>query len=167
MNMIHQLTAVDVVMQMSDTRTGVLHPRGRQFVIDNSVVMSWCFEGEGDPYAEAVLESLADGEAFVPGIWALELGNVLLVAERKKRLTRASAVRFLELVIGLPLTVEQEMPRRTLREIVSLARDQKLSTYDASYLDLAMRLGLPISTLDASIRKSAGRLRIPAYKPVP
>ena len=139
----------------------------QRFVIDNSVVMSWCFEDEVDSYADAVLESLADGEAFVPGIWALELGNVLLVAERKKRLARASAVRFLELVIGLPLTVEQEMPQRTLTETVSLAREQKLSTYDASYLDLAMRLGLPISTLDASVRKAAKRLRIPAYEPGP
>lgn len=137
----------------------------QRFVIDNSVVMSWCFEDEGDPYADAVLESLKDGEAFVPGIWPLELGNVLLVAERKKRLDKASAVRFLELVIGLPLTVEQETPRRTLTEIVSLAREQRLSTYDASYLDLAMRMGLPLSTLDASIRKAAKRLGIPTYEP--
>jgi predicted nucleic acid-binding protein len=137
----------------------------QQFVIDNSVVMSWCFEDEVNPYADTVLESLRDGEAFVPGIWPLELGNVLLVAERKKRIGEASAVRFLELVIGLPLTVEQEAPQRTLAEIVSLARKLKLSTYDASYLDLAMRLGLPMSTLDVSIRKAAKRLGIPAYEP--
>jgi predicted nucleic acid-binding protein len=137
----------------------------QQFVIDNSVVMSWCFEDEVNPYADTVLESLRDGEAFVPGIWPLELGNVLLVAERKKRLGEASAVRFLELVIGLPLTVEQEAPQRTLTEIVSLARELKLSTYDASYLDLAMRLGLPMSTLDVSIRKAAKRLGIPTYEP--
>jgi predicted nucleic acid-binding protein len=137
----------------------------QQFVIDNSVVMSWCFEDEVNPYADTVLESLRDGEAFVPGIWPLELGNVLLVAERKKRLGEASAVRFLELVIGLPLTIEQEAPQRTLTEIVSLARELKLSTYDASYLDLAMRLGLPMSTLDVSIRKAAKRLGIPTYEP--
>lgn len=138
----------------------------QQFVVDNSVVMSWCFEDEGDSYAEVVLESLADGEAFVPGIWPLEVGNVLLVAERRKRLSEASVVRFLELVSGLPLTVEQETPERRLKEIVSLAREQGISTYDASYLDLAMRLGLPMSTLDASMRKAARRLKIPAYEPV-
>ncbi len=139
----------------------------QQFVVDNSVVMSWCFEDERNSYCDAVLESLADGEAFVPGMWPLEVGNVLLVAERKKRFTEASVVRFLELVSGLPLTVEQETPERMLKEIVSIAREQGISTYDASYIDLAMRLGLPMSTLDASMRKAARRLEIPSYEPVP
>lgn len=137
----------------------------QQFIIDTSVVMSWCFEDEENSYAEAVLDSLEDGEAFVPGIWPLEVGNVLLVAERKKRLSRASVVRFLELISSLPLIVEQETPDRILREIVSLAREQGISTYDASYLDLAMRTDLPISTLDASMRKAARKLKIPAYEP--
>jgi predicted nucleic acid-binding protein len=128
--------------------------------------MSWCFEDEWNSYSEAVLDSLADGEAFVPDIWPLEVGNVLLVAERKKRLGVASVVRFLELVSSLPLSVEQETPDRMLKEIVSLAREQGISTYDASYLDLAMRMDLPISTLDASMRKAARRLKIPAYEPV-
>ena len=127
--------------------------------------MSWCFEDESDSYSEAVLDSLADGEAFVPGIWPLEVGNVLLVAERKKLLSEASAVRFLELISSLPLAVEQETPDRMLREIVSLAREQGLSTYDASYLDLAMRMDLPMATLDASMRKAARRLKIPRYEP--
>ena len=138
----------------------------QQFVVDNSVVMSWCFEDEWNSYSEAVLDSLADGEAFVPGIWPLEVGNVLLVAERKKRLSEASVVRFLELVSSLPLSVEQETPDRMLKEIISLAREQGISTYDASYLDLAMRMDLPMSTLDASMQKAARRLQIPAYKPV-
>lgn len=69
-----------------------------RFVVDTSVVMSWCFEDEGDSYAEAVLESLEAGEAFVPAVWPQEVGNVLLVAERKKRLSHASVVRFLELL---------------------------------------------------------------------
>jgi predicted nucleic acid-binding protein len=136
-----------------------------RFVIDNSVVMSWCFEEESDAYSEGVLDSLADGEAFVPGIWPLELGNVLLVAERKKRLSEASVVRFLELISSLPLSVEQESPQRILSEIVSLARQLGVSTYDASYLDLAMRMELPISTLDASMRKAARKLKIRAYLP--
>ena len=137
-----------------------------RFVIDNSVVMSWCFEDEGNSYAEAVLESLETGEAFVPAIWPLEVGNVLLVAERKKRLSHASAVRFLGLLGGLPISVEQEPPDRMLKEILSLAREHELSTYDASYLDLAMRLDLPISTLDTSLLKAAGKCEVPIYEPV-
>lgn len=135
------------------------------FIIDNSVVMSWCFKDEGNSYAEAVLESLETGEAFVPAIWPLEVGNVLLVAERKKRLSHASAVRFLGLLGGLPISVEQEPPDRMLKEILSLAREQNLSTYDASYLDLAMRLDMPISTLDTSLLKAAGKCEVPVYEP--
>ncbi len=136
-----------------------------RFVVDNSVVMSWCFEDEGNSYAEAVLESLEFGKAFVPTIWPLEVGNVLLVAERKKRLSHASVVRFLELLGGLPIAVEQEPPERMLKEIVSLAREHRLSTYDASCLDLAMRLDLPLSTLDISLVKAARKCKVPAYEP--
>ena len=136
-----------------------------RFVIDNSVVMSWCFEDEGDTYAEDVLESLEAGEALVPAIWPLEVGNVLLVAERKKRLSHASAVRFLGLLGGLPISVEQESPDRMLKEILALARERELSTYDACYLDLAMRLDLPISTLDTSLVKAAGKCEVPIYEP--
>lgn len=136
-----------------------------RFVVDNSVVMAWCFQDEGGAYAEAVLESLEAGEALVPAVWPLEVGNVLLVAERKKRLSRASVVRFLALLSGLPITVEQETPERMLREIVLLAREHGLSTYDASYLDLAMRLDLPLCSQDASLVKAARKCNVRFYEP--
>lgn len=136
-----------------------------RFVIDNSVVMSWCFEDEGNGYAEAVLESLISTEAFAPAIWPLEVGNVLLVAERKKRLSQAAVVRFLALLGGLPIAVEQESPERMLKEIVSLAREYGLSTYDASYLDLAMRLDLPLATRDTSLVRAAKKSKVPAFDP--
>jgi predicted nucleic acid-binding protein len=94
-----------------------------RFVVDNSIVMSWCFEDEGNSYAEAVLESLEYAHPFVPATWPLEVGNVLLAAERKKRLSQAAVVRFLTLLGGLPITVEQETPERMLKEIVSLSRE--------------------------------------------
>ncbi len=125
------------------------------FVVDNSVVMSWCFADEESTYADEVLAKLESLEALVPAIWPLEIGNVLLVAERRKRLSKADSIRFLELIYDLPISVNQESPERMTGEIVALARDQKLSTYDASYLDLAMRKGLPIATQDAALRKAA------------
>lgn len=137
----------------------------RLFVIDNSVVMSWCFESEGNGYTESVLESLTDAEAVVPAIWPLEVGNVLLVAERKKRLSQASVARFLTLLGGLPILVEQETPERMLKEVLALARMQGLSTYDASYLDLAMRLNLCLSTQDLSLLKAAEKCQVPVYQP--
>ncbi len=136
-----------------------------RFVVDTSVVLAWCFEDEGDPYAEAVLETLEVCEAVVPAIWPLEVGNVLLVAERNKRLSKADVVRFLALLNHLPVIVEQETPERMLKEIVALAREQRLTTYDASYLDLAMRLGLPIATRDTSLSRAAKKCRVPAFDP--
>ena len=135
------------------------------FVIDNSVIMGWCFEDEEDDYADAALECLATGEALAPAVWPLEVGNVLLAAERKKRLNRAAIIRFLELLGALPIRVEQESPDRMFKEIVSLAWEQNLSTYDASYLDLAMRRGIPIATRDTALAEAARQCGIPLFEP--
>lgn len=136
-----------------------------QFVVDNSVIMSWCFEDEKDRYATAVLDALDSGTARVPAIWPLEAGNVLLAAQRKKRIGEAAAIRFLELLQQLPIVVEQESPSRMLREIYSLAKLHGLSTYDSSYLDLSMRLGLPLATLDESLIQAARQCGIPLFDP--
>lgn len=136
-----------------------------RFVVDNSVVMAWCFKDEENEYAETILDSFNAGEAVVPAIWPLEVGNVLLVAERKNRLSKAEVVRFLALVSRLPISVEQESPERMLKEVVALARELGLTTYDASYLDLAMRMGLPIATQDTLLLKAAGKCRTPIFHP--
>jgi predicted nucleic acid-binding protein len=130
------------------------------FVIDNSVVMAWCFADEGGAYAELVLEKMIDNEAVVPAIWPLEVGNVLLVAESRKRINEADSVRFLALLGELRIFVEQETPDRMLKEILALAREYGLSTYDASYLDLAMRKGLPIATLDTAVIRAAQKSKV-------
>ena len=67
-----------------------------EFVLDTSVAMAWCFEDETNPYADAVLDSLIDNAALAPSIWPLEVGNVLLVAERRKRMSQPDSMRFLE-----------------------------------------------------------------------
>jgi predicted nucleic acid-binding protein len=136
-----------------------------RFVVDNSVVMSWCFQDEMSEYADAVLDRLTNSQALVPGIWPLEVTNVLLIAQRKKRLGRAGSSRFLELLRSLPILVEQELPARVFSEIFALADDTGLSTYDASYLDLAMREGLPLASLDKSLRKAARSCRVPILSP--
>ncbi|WP_456387731.1 type II toxin-antitoxin system VapC family toxin [Desulfolithobacter sp.] len=135
------------------------------FVIDNSVVMAWCFMDEESSYADVVLTSLESAEAVVPAIWPLEIGNVLVVAERRGRLSEADSVRFLALIGELPITVIQEPPDRMTREIVALARKHQLSTYDASYLDLAMRKGLPIATQDTALKRVALECRVEVFDP--
>ncbi|MFH0813365.1 MAG: type II toxin-antitoxin system VapC family toxin [Pseudomonadota bacterium] len=133
------------------------------FVVDNSVVMSWCFKDEINPYADSILDRLADSTAFVPPIWPLEVINVLLVAERRQRLSEADSTRFIELLGQLPITVEQEQPEKIMRDIWALAKKYKLSSYDASYLDLAMRKGLPIATLDNNLRTAARKSRVSIF----
>jgi predicted nucleic acid-binding protein len=131
------------------------------FVVDNSVVMSWCFKDETNQYADAVLDCLSEATAFVPSIWPLEVVNVLLVAERKKRLSEADSVRFITLLSQLPIIVEHERPKRIMKDLLAFARSNNLSSYDASYLDLSMRKGISIATLDTRLIEAAKKTDVP------
>ncbi|MCD6397035.1 MAG: type II toxin-antitoxin system VapC family toxin [Spirochaetaceae bacterium] len=133
------------------------------FVIDNSVVMAWCFEDESSLYSDDVLGNLEFSTGFVPAIWPLEVSNVLLVAERKGRISEAGVTRFITLLDQLPIVVEQESPSRMFKEIFALGREYNLSSYNASYLDLAMRKGLPIATLDKKLITAANHCQIPLF----
>ena len=136
----------------------------KNLVVDNSIVMTWCFKDETNHYADTILESFEKTTAFVPSIWPLEVGNVLLVAERKNRLSTADSTHFISLLSNLPIIVEQELPERMIKEIFALAREHKLSTYDASYLDLAMRKGIPIATLDKNLIAAAKQSHVKIFK---
>ena len=136
-----------------------------RFVIDNSVVVSWYFKDEANAYTLAVLRGLDAAQAIAPAIWPLELSNALLVAEHRNRLTEAETAHILTVLHSLSISIEQEPPERVWAEILQLARTQRLSTYDASYLDLAMRMGSPIATLDKALRNAARKVNVPLYKP--
>jgi len=136
-----------------------------RFALDCSMTMAWCFEDEATPYSESVLEALADGEAVVPPIWTLEVANVLVVGERKKRLLPAQSLRFVELLQSLPITTDPDV--RPLGELLGLAREQGLSSYDASYLDLAVRTGLPLASLDGHLLEAADRFGVARFKAQP
>lgn len=124
-------------------------------MVDCSVVMAWCFEDESDEYADSVLDRLTVSEAVVPSIFALEVANVLLVGERKNRLTEADSSRFIEMLRELPIIVDQETSDRAMTEILAVGREQSLSSYDAAYLELAMREGVALATQDKILRKAA------------
>jgi predicted nucleic acid-binding protein len=123
------------------------------FVIDASVAMAWCFEDEATPATEAVLDLLGNDHVVVPAIWPLEVANVLLVAERRGRLTEAQASRFLELLAQLPINVDTSPT--DMAGIVATGRRHTLSSYDAAYLHLAERLGATLATLDKPLAKAA------------
>lgn len=135
-----------------------------RFVVDCSIVMAWCFDDEADDYADKVLELVTKNEALVPSIWPLEVANVLLVGERKKRLTKADSSRFIELLSAQPIVVDMETPEKALGDTLSLARDYGLSSYDASYLELSMRHGISLATGDQSLRKAAEKCGIRLLK---
>ena len=130
------------------------------FVVDNSVVMTWCFEDETTAYGDSVLDRLSKTTAVVPAIWPLEVTNVLLVAERRGRLAAADSARFVSLLLRLPIAVEHWHPERIMKEVLDLGREKKLSSYDASYLSLAMTKGYPIATIDTNMLKAARELGV-------
>jgi len=116
--------------------------------------MAWALD-EDDAYSDSVLGLLVDGEALVPAVWPLEAANTILTAVRSGRLTEAEGARVKTLVEAMPIVVVPETPRRVFAEIFSLGRQWGLSSYDASYLDLAMREGIPLATVDTRLRRAA------------
>jgi predicted nucleic acid-binding protein len=123
-------------------------------VIDTSLTMAWCFEDEATDDSDAILDRLTHDEAVVPGLWEFEVTNVLLVAERRKRITEAQAARFLDLLTQLPIRIDTSATDVTA--LMAAGRRHELSAYDAAYLVLAERLAAPLATLDDKLA-TAGR----------
>lgn len=128
------------------------------FVLDNSVPLCWLLN-DGRPgniaYALKVLDSLKHNQAIVPGPWALEVANVVAKAENKGLATEARTHSFLTTLGHLNVVVDTATAARALGETLNLARRHKLSAYDAAYLELALRDGLPLATLNADLAKAA------------
>ncbi len=128
------------------------------FVLGCSVAVAWLLEDERIPEADALLDRLDDGgEAVVPGLWRFELGNVLAGAERRSRISGTGIARCLGILARLPIVTDAQTDERALRETLELARREYLTSYDAAYLELAMRRGLPLATLDRPLARAARR----------
>jgi predicted nucleic acid-binding protein len=125
------------------------------FVLDSSTALAWCFPDEHAPYPQSVLDALATEPAFVPSLWPLEIANALLMGERRGRSTPADTVQWTAFLGSLPITVDDETTARAWSDTLDLARAQHLSAYDAAYLELALRRGLPLATLDAKLTAAA------------
>ena len=135
-----------------------------RFVLDTSVAVSWFFEDEAGEYTTTVLESLTEWEAVVPSLWSLEVANVLLVAERRRRCSEAEAARFIELLESLPIATDDDTARRALHGTYQLAREYDLTAYDAAYLELAMRLGVPLATFDRQLAEAAVKAGVTIFR---
>jgi predicted nucleic acid-binding protein len=130
-----------------------------RFVLDASVALRWFLDDPVDDYAVKIRQLIVDGDrAVVPSIWTLEVVNSLLVAERKAKISAAAVdERLINIEELLDSYIESPIKGTPARRILTVARHSGLTSYDATYLDLAQSENLPLATLDAQLRKAAER----------
>lgn len=125
------------------------------FVVDCSVTMAWLFEDEKTPFSEKVFDRLETEKALVPSLWVLEVINVLLVGEKRKRITSSHSSHFLNVLSNLPIQIFESPSIAQSESTLFLARTHGITSYDAAYLDLAARMGFPLASLDVQLLKAA------------
>ena len=126
-------------------------------VVDASVALAWCFPDEGSNEADNVLLALDSLSILVPAIWSLEVTNGILVGERSKRLHQPEIQRFSTLLQNLSIIQDAQSAEENLTNVLPLAREYGLSAYDAAYLEISLRHGAPLATLDQKLMKAARR----------
>jgi predicted nucleic acid-binding protein len=131
------------------------------FIVDASITMAWCFEDEATPFSDALLIRARQTGVVVPAIWPLEVANTILIGERRQRLTDALTAQFLLLLASLSITIDDQALVGAWGPVLTLAREQGLTAYDATYLELGNRLGLAVATTDGRMRAAADRMGIP------
>ena len=124
-------------------------------VLDSSVALAWVLPGESSDATDALLDDIANDGAMAPGLWTLEVANVLLQAEKARRITQDERRRSLTTLAALPIHIDPETAAQAWSRTLSLAEGQGLTLYDASYLELALRLALPLASLDRKLRQAA------------
>ena len=131
------------------------------FVLDASLAMSWCFADETTPYTQGVLAGLRTTYAVVPALWPFEITNVLAINERKRRITQEQSDAFLATLAALSIRVD---PPIGAADLLVLTRKHGLTAYDASYLEVAIRTGLPIATLDKELLRASAQVNVNAVE---
>lgn len=130
------------------------------FVLDCSVALAWVLPDEGGAYADALLDRLIAEGAVVPPVWPLEVGNVLLVALRRRRIRQTEFEPMLERLKRLPVEVDIGTTDHAFAGVLVLSAQHGLTTYDATYLELAQRRRLPLATLDKQLRRACRAAKI-------
>jgi predicted nucleic acid-binding protein len=125
------------------------------FVLDCSVTMAWCFEDERTEHSESILDRLQTESALVPSLWSVDAANVMLISERRGRLTTIQTSQFVNVLKSLPIIISPIDADSEMDALLTLARICKLTSYDAAYLALAQRTGLPLATLDRELIAAA------------
>jgi predicted nucleic acid-binding protein len=137
-----------------------------RFVLDASIVLTWCFPDEGASTAQQIANMFTQGDsAVVPSFWPHEVLNALLVGEKRKRISKEMVRRFLHDLAALPIVLEQFPPRVVFERIQRLSREHSLTAYDAAYLDLALNSDLPMATLDEELVRACRKARVRLVEP--
>ncbi len=129
-------------------------------VIDASIALTWCFEDEVTGATEAIGTRVDSEGAVVPDLWRLEVANALLWAERRGRLKRPNMEQRLGLLAALPISIDADTGIRAWTDTLLLARAERLTLYDAAYLELAIRRDVELATLDRELRRAAGKMGV-------
>ena len=127
-----------------------------RFVLDCSVSAAWCLQEAGSETAEKILELMSGADVLVPSLWLVEMANVLVVAQRRGRISPADAVRAENLLRVLPIRIDP-VRRDDHARLRDVELELGLTAYDAGYLELAMRNRLPLATLDEELRRAANK----------
>jgi predicted nucleic acid-binding protein len=127
------------------------------FVLDASVTACWAFQDEDHPLAGLALDRLTTDDAIVPALWWFEVRNILVVNERRGRVSESVTRAFLRHLASLPVRVDSAPDED---EVLRLARAHRLSVYDAAYLELALRQGCPLASLDRELVAAAAAVRV-------
>lgn len=125
------------------------------------MTLAWAFPDEGNDLARTTLGAIGDGTCIVPAHWILEVTNGLLLAERRGRLRVNEHAEILERIEYLPIRIDPETCTRGWRDIPALAARLRLTTYDAAYLELALRMDAPLATLDQTLARAAREAGVP------
>lgn len=127
----------------------------KEFVLDCSATVPWVFSSEATPATDTLLDALVAGsKAWVPALWHLEVANVLVGAQRKGRIDQAGIDQFFSTLAMLDIEVDGSTIGEAWSRTFSLAEGFNLSVYDAAYLELSLRRGLPLATLDTALRNA-------------
>jgi len=132
-------------------------------VVDASVSAAWFLPDEATPYTEAALQATVDREVCVPALWLLEVGNLLLSAQRRRRIDDAKRRELVVRAQALRLRVDREPVAMTALD--ELAARHGLSAYDATYLELALRRALPLATTDAALLQAMAAAGVARAEP--
>ena len=129
-------------------------------VLDASIAAAWCFADEAAPSTDALFDRVRDEGAIVPALWHWEVANVFATAVRRGRISEPDAKAQLASLSVLPITADADATARAWRETLALAHAHALTAYDAAYLELASRLGLPLATKDGDLHTAAPKIGV-------